>query len=69
VKQGTRVRSMDVGGQSITGMVVASAPTHETRTMNPSESEAIPTVLVRWDEPHLGTDRVPVAALEVIDGS
>ena len=57
----------DVGGQQITGTVVASAPTHETRTMNPAESEAIETVLVRWDEPHLGTNRVPAAGLEVID--
>lgn len=57
---------MDVGGMPITGTVVGSAPTRETRTLNPAESEAIATVLVRWDEPHLGTDRVPVVGLEVI---
>jgi hypothetical protein len=58
---------MDVGGAPITGMVMASAPTHKTSTMDPAESEAIETVLVRWDEPHLGTNRVPVAGLQVID--
>lgn len=67
MKQGTRVRMTDVGGQPITGTVIASAPTHETRTLNPAESEAIQTVLVRWDEAHLGTERVAVLGLEVID--
>jgi hypothetical protein len=57
----------DVGGMPIMGTVIASAPTHETGTLNPAENEAIQTVLVRWDEPHLGTTRVPVVGLEVID--
>jgi hypothetical protein len=35
--------------------------------LNPAESEAIETVVVRWDEPHLGTDTVAAAGLEVID--
>jgi hypothetical protein len=68
VKQGTRVRTMGVGAQPITGTVMASAPTHRTNTLDHAESEAIETVMVRWDEPHLGTDRVPVVGLEVIDG-
>jgi hypothetical protein len=57
---------MGVGGQPMIGTVMASAPTHRTNTLDPAESEAIETVIVQWDEPHLGTNRVPVAGLEVI---
>jgi hypothetical protein len=58
---------MDVGGTPITGTVIGPGPTHKTSTMDPAQSESIETVQVRWDEPHLGTDPVPVAGLEVID--
>ncbi len=59
---------MGVGGQPITGTVVGIGPTRETRTMDPIQSEAIATVLVKWDDPALGTDRVAAAGLEVLGG-
>jgi hypothetical protein len=68
MKSGTRVRMTDVGGQQITGTVVGAGPTQQVQTMNPAESEAIETVVVRWDQPHLGTDTVAAAGLKVIDG-
>jgi hypothetical protein len=68
VKPGTRVRTNDVGGQRITGTVVRVGPSHLVQTLNPAESEAIETVAVQWDEPHLGTDTVAAAGLEVVEG-
>ncbi len=67
MKPGTRVRMTNVGGQQITGTVIQVGPSHEVQTMNPVESESIATAVVRWDEPHLGTDTVAAAGLEVID--
>ncbi len=68
MQPGTRVRTTDAGGQQITGTVVGAGPTQQVQTMNPAESEAIGTVVVRWDQPHLGTDTVAAAGLEAIDG-
>lgn len=68
MKPGSRVRMTDVGGQQITGTVVGAGPTEQVPTLNPAESEAIETIVVRWDQPHLGTDTVAAAGLEVIDG-
>jgi hypothetical protein len=67
MKPGTRVRVTDVGGQQITGKVIQVGASHEVQMMKPVESESIATAVVRWDEPHFGTDTVAAAGLEVID--
>ncbi len=58
---------MDIGGVWITGTVQGPGPTTEIRPMNPAESEDIETVVVKWDEPHRGSDTVALAALEPLD--
>jgi hypothetical protein len=69
IQRGTRVRSMGVGGQPITGTVLGPGATHSTNPMNPAERDVLQTVRVQWDEPAFGVDEVPAAGLEVIDGS
>jgi hypothetical protein len=69
MKPGARVRTLAPGGQRITGTVLRPGSTHTVETLNQAEGESLATVVVRWDDPAFGTDTVPVAGLEALDGS
>ena len=56
----------DIGNNWITGTVRGPGATRKIRPLDRAGDEDIPTAIVDWDEPALGTDTVAVDSLQTI---